>query len=247
MEPGPIGILLVDRTRFRLVVVDAGEITEPAVGADDLLRDYDTGPRGDVTSHLEEHVAQHVRAAARAVVAVGDAVPFAALVVGGNAELVAAVLDRLPARHRSLVEVVAGLGPAADEPTLRDVADRAADRAAVRREAAAVATLRERSWARSPRPAVTGLDAVADAAAEDRVDVLLVSSGFRRPGWYCRTCGHHRTVGPRCPVCDARMVAVEDVVGAVVAQVEGFGGTVQWCERSADLDVVGRIGALLRH
>ncbi len=246
MEPGPIGILVVDRSRFRLVVLDGDELTEPAAGADDLLRDYDTSPRGDVTAHLDEHVAQHVRAATRAVVAVADAVPFAGLVLGGNAELVAAVSARLPAALGELAEVEVGLDPAADLPTLRAVAGRAAERATVRLEAAAVAALRERAWAGSPRPAALGLDAVADAAAADRVDVLLVSTGFSRPGWVCGTCGHRRSVGPRCPGCGVRMDAVDDVVGSVVAQVEAFGGTVRWCERSADLDVVGRIGALLR-
>lgn len=247
MQPGPIGILLVDRAGYRLVVVDGDEVTEPAAGADDLLRDYDRSPRGDVSSHLDEHVAQHVRAAARAAVAVDDAVPLAALVVGGARDLLPAVLERLPARLRATVEEEPGVGPDADAPTLRSIAERAADRAALRAEEDAVAARRARAWPTSPHPAVTGLEAVAAAAAEDRVDDVLVSSGFRRPGWRCEGCGRRCGMGPRCPVCGAKMVAVEDVVGEVVTQVEGLGGTVRWCERSADLDVVGRIGALLRY
>ncbi len=246
MQPGPIGILLVDRERYRLVVVNGDEITEPAAGADDLLRDYDRAPRGDVSSHLEEHVDQHVRAAARAVVAVGDAVPLAALVVGGSRELLPAVLEQLPPALRSAAEELPGLGPDSDVPTLRSVARRAAEGAVKRDDDAAVATLRERAWPGSASPAVTGLEAVAAAAAEDRVGELLVSSGFRRPGWRCEECGRRCGVGPHCPVCGAKMVGVTDVVGEVVAQVERFGGTVRRCEHSADLDVAGRIGALLR-
>ena len=52
--------------------------------------------------------------------------------------------------------------------------------------------------------------------------------------------------GRRCPSCGADMEASDDVVEEAVEVALGQSGRVVTCTGSADLDVAGRIGALLR-
>ena len=54
------------------------------------------------------------------------------------------------------------------------------------------------------------------------------------------------TVGRRCARCDAEMDAVDDVVEDAIDVALAQGCRVEVVSESADLDVLGRIGAVLR-
>ena len=54
------------------------------------------------------------------------------------------------------------------------------------------------------------------------------------------------TIGPGCAVCGAAMTKLDDVVEAAIEEALTQSCTVEMCAGNADLDVVGRIGALLR-
>ena len=85
-----------------------------------------------------------------------------------------------------------------------------------------------------------------DALADHRVDRLLVSDGYAAEGWECPTCGRLAAVGRECR-CGAEMQQVEDVVAHAVDRALTQSCTVDVCRADADLDVLGRIGALLRY
>jgi peptide subunit release factor 1 (eRF1) len=91
-----------------------------------------------------------------------------------------------------------------------------------------------------------GLDAVLDALTDRRVERLLVSGGYHQVGWSCAACGALAKVGPRCPRCGEAMREEQDVVAAAVDAALTASCRVDVCDGSADLDVLGRIGALLR-
>ena len=56
------------------------------------------------------------------------------------------------------------------------------------------------------------------------------------------------TIGRTCPVCATpEMAAVDDVVEEAIELALAQGVKVHLCEGNADLDVLGRIGALLRY
>jgi peptide subunit release factor 1 (eRF1) len=93
---------------------------------------------------------------------------------------------------------------------------------------------------------VAGLDAVLRALVEHRVDTLLVSDGFEVPGWRCRNCDHLAKVGRSCPLCGTDMDQVTDVVEEAVESALAQSSRVIVCDGNADLDCLGRIGALLR-
>jgi peptide subunit release factor 1 (eRF1) len=94
--------------------------------------------------------------------------------------------------------------------------------------------------------AVVGLDAVLAALVERRVDTLLVSDGFEAPGWRCPSCAFLAARGPSCPVCSKKMEQADDVVEEAVHEALNQSVRLEVCRDNADLDVLGRIGALLR-
>ncbi|HVW35465.1 MAG TPA: hypothetical protein VHL53_23235, partial [Acidimicrobiia bacterium] len=112
-----------------------------------------------------------------------------------------------------------------------------------RQEAALVDRLRDTVGAGG---GVAGLEATLAALVERRVDVLLVSEGYETEGWRCRACGYLGPLGRRCPVCTKDMDLVDDVVEEAVEEALTNKCRVQMVRENADLDVLGRIGALLR-
>jgi peptide subunit release factor 1 (eRF1) len=93
---------------------------------------------------------------------------------------------------------------------------------------------------------VAGLDAVLQSLVEHRVDTLLISEGFEARGWRCRGCAQLADVGGDCPLCGTEMDQVDDVVEEAVELALALSCKVSVCDGNADLDGVGRIGALLR-
>ena len=94
---------------------------------------------------------------------------------------------------------------------------------------------------------MAGLGSTLAALCAGRVDLLFVSDGYEAEGWRCGACGRLSTLGRRCPGCEAEMQPVPDVVEVAVATALAGRGRVEVCLGNADLDVLGRIGALLRY
>lgn len=241
-----IAVLLVDRVRIRAHVLEWGAVVDHTERVDDLLRDYDTRPRGDVSGHVEERDAVHVRNAARVAFALAEKPGYEHLVLGGHEQTVVEVERAFHAyvqkRYRGRVELAA----TASLEDIRRVAGATDARIAREREAAAVARLRE-----SAHPggrAVTGLAPTLAALGAQRVERLLVSADYHESGWRCGSCGCLAATGPTCAACTSpsRMTAIDDVVTEAVDRALGARCRVDACVGNADLDVVGRIGAFLR-
>lgn len=241
------GVLLVDRQRARMFVFHLGEIVDRSELFDDLPRDYDTRgerERGDVHGHVDALVSQHLRRAADVAFAVRKAHGFERLCIGAPDEI-AGELEQL--LHPYLRERVCGRVSVLPDASLDEV--RRAALAAVadferRKEAEIVGRLRDAVG--SGRRGVAGIDAVLAALTERRVDQLLVSDGYSVSGWGCAECGVLATVGRRCKLCGGEMTPTDDVVEEAVDQAMSQGCRVEVCVGNADLDVLGRIGALLR-
>ena len=113
------------------------------------------------------------------------------------------------------------------------------------RDAAIVARLKEA--AATGGRGVTGLAATLQALSQHRVERLLVSKGYTEQGWREPATGALAVVGPRHPDTGAPMDRVEDVVEDAIEEAISQGVPVTICVADADLDVLGRIGALLRY
>jgi peptide chain release factor subunit 1 len=248
-EHEPIGVLLADRQRARMFVFALGELVDHSERFDALPRDEGArGERdrgGDHPHHVEARVQQHLRNAAQVAFEVWQQSPFDHLAIAApdplarelEANLHTYLVDRLVGR----VQVPVG-GSDDDVLAAAQSIESAVER---RRDALAVDRLREAVSTR--RRGVAGLGPVLEALAAHRVDWLLVSQGFTAGGWRCDGCGLHAAIGRRCKRCGDRMVEVSDIVEEAVEEALSQSCRVQICVENADLDVLGRIGALLRY
>ncbi len=243
-----LAVLLVDRQRARLVVVGWGGVedeVELAVEAPAWQPGDHAGTRDrPVRSGTRETDGNVARQAAKAVWELHERVPFDRLALAGPDEVVAE-LER--ALHPYLVQRCCGrVAVAVGAPT--DEVQRAARILAVeverRREAEVVQRLRD--LAAAGGRAVTGLDATLAAVGAQRVERLVVSHGFSESGWRCESCGCLARLGRTCAGCASEMVEVEDIVSEAIDCALQSGARVDLCVGDADLDVLGRIGALLR-
>jgi len=243
----PFGVVLADRQRGRMFVFELGELVEHEELFEQLPRGDDDDQsilRERVQSHVAAHAHQHVRHLAEWAFHVFQKHPFEHLLVGAPEEITGEIERAL---HPYLQERLAGrisIPVHASADDVRAVALEAAAAVERRKEAEAVARLRDAVGAR--RRGVAGVDATLRALVERRVDTLLVSDGFSEPGWRCTRCGHLAHVGPACPVCDTDMYRTDDVVEEAVEEALNQSCRVITCTGNADLDVLGRIGALLR-
>jgi peptide chain release factor subunit 1 len=243
-----IGLLLVDRQRVRVFVFELGQLTEHTEAVDELPRDYDTldaRARDTPEHHVEAMVQRHLRHAGEVAWQVYQDRGFEHLAVACPDELSGPLesllhpylRDRLCDRLRLLVS--------ASVDDVRTAAVEAEMRVERKREAADVARLRDA--AATGRRGVVGLAPTLVALNERRVERLLVSHGYAEEGWRCKESGFLWAIGPASPVSGNAMDRLADVVEEAIESALAQGCRVEICQSNADLDVLGRIGALLRY
>lgn len=247
-EHEPIGVLLADRQKARLFVFELGRLVERSEQLDELPRDYDVRglrERGTPESHVEELALQHLRHAARAAFELWQERGFQHLAIGAP-EAIATELES--ALHPYLRERLAGrlkVGVGASTEEVQVAAEQIEATVERAREAALVDRLR--GAAASGGRGVAGLAATLAALNERRLERLLVSKGYSQEGWRCPASGTLAAVGPTDPVTGAPMERVGDVVEDAIEEALAQGVPVTICVGNADLDVLGRIGGLLRY
>ncbi len=247
-ESEALGVLLADSQRARMFVFELGDLVEHSEAFDELPRDYDSRgdqDMGDVAHHVEELRHQHLRRAADVAWRVSQDRGFSHLAIGAP-DPIARELESLLhpyLRDRLCGRVQLPVGASVDE--VRNAAIDMERRVERRKEAEVVARLREA--VASHRRGVAGLAPVLDALADRRIERLLVSQGYEEPGWRCDGCGALAMVGRTCGRCGEAMAHLDDVVEEAIEDALSQSCRVEICVGNADLDVLGRIGALLRY
>ena len=241
------GVLLVDRQRARMFVFELDELVEHTEQLDELPRDYDSRgerERGDVSKHVDALTSQHVRRAADLAFAVYQAQGFEHLCIGVSDDLQSEVEGALHAYLRERLVGRIGVTPQAAPAAVQKAVVALEEATERTREAAVVRRLLDTVG--SGGKAVTGLGPVLTAINERRVEHLIVSHEYEAEGWRCAESGAlhhvrpHRDGGPS-------LRHVEDVVEEAIDDALAQGAKVEICVGNADLDVHGRIGALLRY
>lgn len=247
-EHEPVGVLLADRQLARLFVFELGRLVERTELIDELPRDYDARglrERGTPEHHIEELAHQHLRNAARAAFDLWQARGFQHLAIGASdaiaSELESALHPYLRERLCGRIHVTAAAGHA----EVRDAAEAVEATVERNRDAAVVARLKEA--AATGRRGVAGLAGALTALSEHRVERLVVSKGYTQAGWRCPATGALAMVGPTNPANGVTMERVDDVVEDAIEVALTQRIPVTICVGNADLDVLGRIGALLRY
>lgn len=248
-EYEPVGVLLTDKQRARLFVLEFGRIVEREEFVDPLPRhDDDKGDWGKdhVKSHSNNAAGQHLRHAAKEMFELYKRHHFVHLVLGIAEELAPELERQLHAYLRTRVIGRCTVPIGANDEEITAAVMSLAHEAERAREAEHVERLRDSMAGAGASSAVAGLDPTLRAIFEKRVETLLVSEGFTQEGWRCDACRTIATLGRKCPACEAEMHKVDDVVEEAVEDALAQKCRVEFCNDNVDLDVLGRIGALLR-
>jgi peptide chain release factor subunit 1 len=244
------GVLLVDKQRARMFVFQLGELVDHSELFEAKPRGYDSIGEQDLVGydkamhHVEELVLQHLRHAAAVAFEVFQQHGFDRLTIGAPDELHPTIEGLLHPYLRARACERIDVPVTANVEEIRKAAIAVESQVERGRERELIQRLRD-AVGRGAR-GVAGLDETLHALAERRVDVLFVSHGYQETGWRCESCGYLRRKGPRCPVDGSQMVRVDDVVEEAVDAALNQSCRVEVCADNADLDVLGRIGALLR-
>jgi peptide chain release factor subunit 1 len=244
------GVLLADKQRVRVFVFQLGELVERTELLDELPRDYDVRGHGDQgydreQHHVDELAVQHLRKAAQVAFELLQSSGYEHVTIGAPDPIAGALESMLHpyVRDRLCGRINVGVGASLDDIRTAALALEAdVDR---RREAETVNRLRDAIGAGTR--GCGGLEPVLRALHDHRIERLLVSEGFSEPGWHCDGCSALATVGRSCPVCGGEMTQLDDVVEEAVELALSGRIRVDICVGNADLDVLGRIGALLRY
>jgi len=243
------GVLLADRQQARMFVYELGALVDHSERFEAFAR-QGADDRGEMVKTRVDHqkadqVHQHVKHAAQLAFEVFQREGFDRLVLGGPAEV---RTDLEKVLHPYLKERLAGrvdCSPSSNENEIRACAMEAEEKAERRGEAELVGRLREEVGAKGR--GVAGLGPTLTALADQRVDRLFVSHGYESEGWRCDACGRLATVGRTCPGCGQKMTHTNELVEEATRVALEQGTRVEICLGNADLDVLGRIGALLRY
>ncbi|MEA2829169.1 MAG: peptide chain release factor subunit 1 [Actinomycetota bacterium] len=240
-------VLLVDRQRARILLFEQGQLVDKQEHFDQLPRHDDDGGqkrRDDVASHADAAAAHHLRRAAQAAFAAFQEQPFNHLILGTPDAMGREMEKELHPWLRERIAARLSIPVAARDDEIAQAAlevEAGVERA---REAALVERLRQAVGGGTG--AAVGLADVLAALVARRVETLLVSEGYEAPGWRCRACGYVGVRGRGCPLCAAEMHQVDDVVEEAVEEALNQSCHLAMCRANPDLDVLGRIGAILR-
>lgn len=253
---GGYGVALVDKQGARLFHFHLGELREQEGAVGEEVRrtkrgggSQAPGRRGGTagqTRYAEELAERNLKEAARVAARFFKENRVRRVLIGGTDENVALFRQYLPKAWQSLIvgtfpiERVAGHSHVLAK-AMEGV--RQAEREAERKLIEAVVTA-----AAKGKGGVLGLDGALSAAHAGQIQTLLISEGFRAPGYRCRGCGFLTTQRlASCPFCGRDFERIEDAVELAVRKVMADGGEVEVVPGNPQLDRAGRIAALLRY
>lgn len=254
------GVIVVDRVGARFFEYHLGELqrSDGVMGEDTrkLKRgggstrgaglSAGSGQRGGTGARHEDEVAQrNLREAAAAAQQFFGQKPVRRLFIGGTDKTVAQFRDYLSKQMQSQLAGTFAIDMNAGEHEVRERSLELLQEANLDRERRLVETLI--TTAAKGGHAVVGLDDTLRTVSEGRVQTLVISDGFRAPG-YWREAAQQLSAQPDNGdgQAEGQIRQLEDVVEAAVSRTMEQGGNVEIVGDNHDLERVGRIGALLR-
>ena len=249
------GVVLADRTKVRVFLVQLGKIEElvnKEISGKRVRHVKSTGnSHAESSSRMQRRADNQVRSNLQHVVLEVDQFVKTSkvhrLVLAGTPEIAAELRQLLPAR---LALSVIGDTPLAMDASLEHVlsavnpiAERFERDSEIQKVEAVVTAARKKG------EAVIGLGHTLQAVNSGRVWELLYSCDFLSPGFECAECSAlFSAETPACPHCGSKLEPVRNVVERAVehafrkrAKIEVVTG-----EASAALDTAGGIGAFLK-
>lgn len=205
-----------------------------------------TGSRGGQNRSEEEAVQRNWRDTADAAARFFAGKNPRRLFLGGTAENVAQFRDHLSKQMQSRIAGTFTIDMNAGEHEVRKQTIRLLQDANARREESLVQKMI--TSAAKGSNATIGLDNTLKAVGEGRVQTLVISDGYRTPGYIhdgsAFLATHHND---DAPYGEGDWHQVNDVVEAAVHRTMEQGGQVEIVSENAQLEEAGQIGALLRY
>ena len=248
------GVVVVDRVGARFFEYHLGELQETDGYMGEDIRKLKTGKGSSAVGmrggqggsrHEEEAVQRNLREAATAANLFFNRKPIRRLFLGGTAETVSQFRDLLPKQLQSCVAGAFAVDMDSGESEIRK---------------RSLALLHEANEEREKRlvqqmitnhakggAATVGLDETLQAISDKRIQTLIISDGYRTPGYVHDESGFVVANLARSPLTEEELTAVDDVIDAAVMQTMNQGGHVEVISDNPDLEKIGRIGAILRY
>jgi peptide subunit release factor 1 (eRF1) len=253
---GGYGVALVDKQGARLFHFHLGELREQEGTRGEEVRrtkrgggSQAPGRRGGTagqTRYVEELTERNLKEAARVAARFFKDRQVRRVMIGGTDENAALFRQQLPKAWQSLVVGSFPIEATARHSQVWAKAMEGAQRAeheAERKLVEAVITA-----AAKGKEGVLGLEGVLNAAHAGQVQTLLISEGFRAPGFRCGGCGYLTGEhAAKCPFCGSDFERIDDAVELAVRKVMTDGGEVEVVLGNRKLDQAGKIAALLRY
>ncbi len=168
------------------------------------------------------------------------------VLIGGTGDNIALFRSQLPKSWQSLIVGTFPISMTASHTEVMERAMQVGQEAEHRREARSIEAVV--TGAAKGRGGVVGLDSTLGAVHEGRVQTLLISEGFRAPGYRCQSCGYVTAQElDTCPFCGSGVEKIPDAVELAVRKVLQDGGEVEVLHDNEILKKHGDIGALLRY
>ncbi|MCB8982294.1 MAG: hypothetical protein H6659_00550 [Ardenticatenaceae bacterium] len=249
------GVILVDRVGARFFEYHLGELqASNGFMGEDVQKIKKGGGSSAVVGmrgggggarREDEVVQRNLRDSAEAANDFFSRRPIRRLFLGGTSETVAQFRDYLPKKLQSCLAGTFNIAMNAGEHEVRQHALDLLAEANAEREHKLVEKLLDLHA--SGGNGVIGLDDTLQAISDKRVQNLIISDGFRAPGYSHPESGFVVANLARSPLSEQDLREVEDVVDTAVAYTMTQGGHVEIITDNPALEEAGRIGAILRY
>jgi peptide chain release factor subunit 1 len=248
------GVILVDKVGARFFEYHLGElvVTEGFMGEE--VQKVKKG-RGSSTvgmrggqgggRHEDEVIQRNLRDAAQAAGHFFNNRPIRRLFLGGTAETTGQFKELLPKKLQSCLAGTFPIAMTANEHEVRQNTIELLAKANAEREGKLVEKMVGLHAGGST--AVIGLDDTLQAVSDKRVKTLIISDGYRAPGYIDDGSGFIVANIARSPLNEQELTEVEDVVDLAVSSTITQGGHVEIISDNPALEQSGRIGAILRY
>lgn len=248
------GVILIDRVGARFFEFHLGELQDSGGTIGEDVRKLKHGMGSSATpmrggsggGRAEDEQAQrNMREAAEAASRFFAGKGVRRLFLGGTSENVAAFRELLP---KQLQSCIAGTFPMDMDASTEEVKERSLTmlhELNAERERQLV----ERMASESARGgmAVTGLAPTLRMISDGRVDTLLLSDGYRTPGFRHASSGYLTASTDSDLFGEGEFEPVPDVIEAAVNHTIAQGGHVEVISDNPKLEQAGQIGAILRY
>ncbi len=249
------GVVLIDRVGARFFEYHLGELQssdgyvgeeiQKMKGGGSSAVGVRGGQQNKAHHHEEEVALRNLREAATSASHFFAHKPIRRLFLGGTAETVAQFRDLLPKQLQSCLANTFTIDMNAGEHEVRQHTLNLLREANADREKKLVDAMI--TLAAKAGNAVTGLDDTLEAISERRVQTLIISDGFRTPGYVHEASGFLVNNLARSPMGAEELTEVEDVIDSAVVHTIAQGGHVEVVSDNEELNQAGGIGALLRY